>query len=71
MGNWKFENSMVIKKNSRSNLLSCTPKKLKKNNWSRTNEMMQSKNPWKSEFDILTKDSVWNIEKWTLKKCKK
>ena len=21
-----------------------------------------------SEFDILTKDSVWNIEKWTLKK---
>ena len=24
-----------------------------------------------SEFNILTKDSVWNIEKWILKKCKK
>ena len=24
-----------------------------------------------SEFDILTKDSVWNIEKWTLKNIKK
>ena len=23
-----------------------------------------------SEFDILTKDSVWNIEKWTLKSVK-
>ena len=25
----------------------------------------------KSESDILTKDSVWNIEKWALKKYKK
>ena len=33
---------------------------------------LQSKDPWKSdEFDILIKDSVWNIEKWALNKHKK
>ena len=32
---------------------------------------LQSKDPWKSEWiRYFTKDSVWNIEKWTLKVVK-
>ena len=73
MGNWKIEIFKIFKSNgykkishSRSNLFSSTPKKqskkLKQNN---LNDCKVKILENQSEFDILTKDSVWNIEKWT------
>ena len=53
MGNWKFENSMVIKKNyhSSSNLFSSTPKKQSKRIIeTEPTRWLQSKDPWKSEW---------------------
>ena len=79
MGNWKFEILKIFKSNgykkishSRSNLFSSTPKKQSKNlkqNQQDDYKVKILEN--QSEFDILTKNSVWNIEKWTLKKRKK
>ena len=55
----------------RSNLFSSTPKKQSKRIETEPSKWLQSKDPEnQSEFDILTKDSVWNIEKWALKKRK-
>ena len=78
MGNWKFEilkisNSMVIKKFLTLVVIffSSTPKKQSKK--LKQNQLDDCKVKIlenQSEFDILTKDSVWDIEKWTLKKSK-
>ena len=68
--NWNFENfsnPMVIKNFiSRSNLVSSTPKKhlKKKLKQNHLNDCKVKILENQSEFDILTKDSVWNIEKW-------
>ena len=67
--NWNFQhfqNQMVIIKkfHSRSNLFSNTPKKQSKN--LKQNQLDDCKVKIlenQSEFDILIKDSVWNIEK--------
>ena len=53
MGNWKFENSMVIKKisHSSSNLFSSTPKKHSKRIIeTEPTRWLESKDPWKSEW---------------------
>ena len=71
---WKFSNPMVIKKisHSRNNLFSNASmkqsKKMKQNQLDDCNVKILEN---QSEFEILTKDSVWNIEKWILKKRKK
>ena len=57
---------MVIKKisHSRSNLFSSTPKKQsKKMKQNHLNDCKVKILENQSEFDILTKDSEWNIEK--------
>ena len=79
MGNWKIEILKIFKSNGYKKCLTLvviffrvhlrnSQKKLKQNHL----------NDWKvkilenqSEFDILTKDSVWNIGKWTLENRKK
>ena len=71
---YKFTNPMVKTiSHSRSNLFSSTPKKQSKRIIeTEPSKWLQSKNlENQSEFDILTKDWVWNIEKWTLKSVKK
>ena len=71
---WKFSNSMDIKKifsHSHSNLFSSTSKKQsKKMKQNQLNDCKVKILENQSEFDILTKDSVWNIEKWALIKRK-
>ena len=57
---------------SRYNLFTSTPKKQSKIfKQNQLNDCKVKILENQSEFDILTKDSVWNIEKWSLKKRKK
>ena len=79
MANWKIKIKKIFKSNSyktishsRSNLFSSTPKKQSiKKKQNQLDECKVKILENKNEFDILTKDSVWNIEKWTLQKRKK
>ena len=79
MGNWKIEILKIFKFNgykkishSRSNLFSNTLKKQSKiiNEQNQLDDCKVKILENQSEFDILTKDSVWNIEKWALWKRK-
>ena len=69
---WKFSNPLAIKKtHSRNNLLSSTTKKQSlKMKQNQRDECKVKILENQSEFDILTKDSVWNIEKRALKNVK-
>ena len=78
-GNWKIEILKIFKSNGYKKFLTLViiffqvhlrniQKKLKQNH---LNDCKVKILENQSEFDILTKDSVWNIEKWTLKKRKK
>ena len=75
MGNWKIEILKNLKFNgyykishSRSNLFQIHLRNSQKEKL-KQNQLDDCK--VKIEFDILIKDSVWNIEKWALKKRKK
>ena len=75
MANWKIKIKKIFKSNgyktiyySRNNLYSSTPKKqsikMKQNQLDDCKvKIFENKN----KFDILTKDSVWNIEKRAFK----
>ena len=77
MGNWKwkfwkFSNSMVIKfSNSSSNLFQIHLRNSQKIIETEPTKLLKVKIlENQSEFDILTKNSAWNIEKWALKRVK-
>ena len=59
----------MVKKIShfRCNLFSITPKKQSKKKQNHLNDCKVKILENQSEFDIITKDSVWNIEKKALK----
>ena len=79
IGNWKMEILKIFKFNGYKKFLTliiifsnASMKQSKRIIEAEPTKWLQSKIfENQSEFDILTKDSVWSIEKWALKKRKK